>query len=1248
MTTTHNNRSEAEKNPNILLTVEQKRKCAELEASSAPHAKEIATQYRKGRIDSKTFEELGETLKDPNKMQRDPYKHFIRAVAKGKFPNRAKYATTVLASLQATGKEQKYARELVRELSDDSSGPLSERREKEVLKKLADLRQEETTGTLRATADIHGAVEKIAGTLKAKETKPEARWSVEKPPKELIEKLNELEFVKTKAVLDQVAEKQAQLDQALSMPKRDEALVKRLEAELAQLDLEFEKIRDELEKPKQEWQSYLTKMASRYQALEKFLNRSGIDINSANRIKMWLFDLAGGNAENKTNSLKLEGLVINNETGKISKKQVNIEIVGLHFEDDRTDLEAEAPGELFVEYIDEKGAKVKASHRVFVNMLIAFEGYEEIDSLDEMNQKIAEETHHTPIAKDQEYSTEIIVGLDQEGNPIREHHGFKIQEIDQKTKTITLDRNTLTIPRQWIANSVHPALYFDRSKKKFSYGEFAKMVKQHGYKREVGMNETSEIGAKKEVLFLDNNGHQRWGVLEADEKSGTYSLTPADVTAENTGDDYIKSLVMAGVPMRIAATAPARIALSGDQIAKLQKLSPSEVKSMIENGNLVFAPSEASGGGRWVLQKDPHSRAAITMANKEATTAPAEAPAPEEEAAMPMFPNQKKRAAAEPDDGAPPEGPLAPPKPKFYEEALPYDEIYKVGGMSYKQTNFIQNMWTKTRLLSAGDLFAMGKSMWEYYSRRFERRQKARYSEAGKNLPFFAPEMQRTAQAAETEQVNQFKEAFDQFGVYQIQDRLCNTHNRDELKACFITLSEKGQLRWDDINVWQNINRFVDTGVSIPIPSNGDPNTRQSATDERTGFDFLKAAIDSMWGEGQYNEWFARNKSTFQTNARNYYEEGKQLEGVDGGHARRLSVLLKQHKQGEFVDPHEYEGLILHSIEAGKSSMQAKIYFMMEGVAAENSQGRTIMPFDRMAHINSEMLIRFPILEYLCAKVPRPPDGKPYRFTIDDYKRWVRMFDDGDPMNPDKCKPDKAVDRFMWETVIPSDETQNRINKVLRNGENLDHDDMFAYLPPATEEVITDACKATTGAKKFLTIEGYANVFPGFSQYIASLAKTGNRGKLREAIKSYVRFEGIMTSKYEKGNDGYQRMKYATLNSATIVSDTPPQAFINQLNTAIKSVVEAYNDEELNEEFRWMNETTPNFRTSKADQEKQKRIDQAYDDFGEVFTKVIKSDNGEKMTSILSGSPLEGMPQFISDEERAQRKAAISDNMALE
>jgi hypothetical protein len=576
-------------------------------------------------------------------------------------------------------------------------------------------------------------------------------------------------------------------------------------------------------------------------------------------------------------------------------------------------------------------------------------------------------------------------------------------------------------------------------------------------------------------------------------------------------------------------------------------------------------------------------------------------------------------------------------------EVLPYAMIHKVGGMSREEASHIASIWAQTRMLSLDDIFQMIKTGYDYYIRRFERKQKEKFSHIAKDLPYFSSEMQRLNVAAEEEEVHQFTESMKDWGISQIEDRLRHSKNPDEVKACISTLVEKGELRWDDIDLWKNINRILakegHSHHSIPIPSNGDPATQMSETDKRTGMDFLMPALDAIWGEGTYNEWLSKNDSSFESKAKSYNEEGAKMENTPGGHEEKLAQLLKVHKHGGYVSPHEFEGLIRHAIENGKSTMQVKVYYMVAGVAAKNPEGRTILTFDRMSHINQALLPQFPLLEYIAGKIPRP-DGKgeviSSPLTRDDYAHWLRMFDGDDPTN---CYPNANVDDFMWEKIFPDDKTQDRINKVLRNGQNLDHDDAFAYLPPASEQVMQNTCTNVGGQRKALTYEGYANIFPGFSMYFRGLAKSGNTYKLAEAFKSYMRYESIMDKRFFKTDTNYARLDDSMMNNATIVSDQPPILFKGEIETMFDAVIDMYGDQDLIETYKLCKLDTGNVMgtENKKNKELQDKVQYALETFGKKFEKVVDSDGGRRMVSVVQSSQLTGMP-YKGSMERDQEK----------
>jgi len=584
----------------------------------------------------------------------------------------------------------------------------------------------------------------------------------------------------------------------------------------------------------------------------------------------------------------------------------------------------------------------------------------------------------------------------------------------------------------------------------------------------------------------------------------------------------------------------------------------------------------------------------------------------------------------------------------YAKEALPYNVVNKVGGMRTIERGYLDSLWQDTNVLSASDMWEMMKSMYEYYQRNFERKQKNKYASVATDAPFFGPEMQRIKNAAETEQVNQFKEGLDNESISFIKEKIIKTKNIDEMKACFNTLTEKGQLRWDDVELWKNLNKFLDSGYRIPIPGDGDPYRQISETDTRTGMDFLNEAIDSIWGEGQYSDWYSANKSAFDSKAKGFYEKGNELEGINGGHQRLLSQLLKRHKEGKYVDPHEYEGLIRHAIEYGKSSMQAKLYYIVEGIAAENPSGQTLLSLDRIAHISGDLLPNFPMLDYL-TWTPNRSDGKSSKWALQDFQEFRKYFDGNDSMN---SEPNKRVDDFLWEYISTNDWVKKRVNKSLRNGEKIDHDDMFFYIPPVTENVMESTCKGQAGGgKKFLTTEGYANVFPGMSQYMRTLGEKDDRTNMLEAVKSYVRFESIMDGRWQKGNASFERFDDATFKSSAVVTPGVKVSYYQkELNGLIKELLDAYaydtnTGTELSNKLIkirvLMYNTTPGTSRTKDNSVEQDKIQRALEDFSKVFSAAVKTDGGLKMSAIMSRKNLRGMPDFVSDEEKEARRAQM-------
>lgn len=578
----------------------------------------------------------------------------------------------------------------------------------------------------------------------------------------------------------------------------------------------------------------------------------------------------------------------------------------------------------------------------------------------------------------------------------------------------------------------------------------------------------------------------------------------------------------------------------------------------------------------------------------------------------------------------------------------------------------------RTQWLRIDDIFQLFKSGWEYYTRNWRRRQKYRYSEVGKNIPWFGTEFERVNQSAETEEVNQFKEAMDQWSVWQVEETLYQTGNKDQAKACLITLAEKGMVRWDDPRLWAALNNFSSPERKIPIPKKGaDPYHPYKKgvgkflgedVGGKTGMDLIPEVIDSLWGEQTYISWRRQNDGAIEDGIQKAYNKGMELENDPkntGGISQELSLLLAKHMNDQYVDPQEFEGLLRFIIENGKGSAEDKIYYLLMGTTAENSRGRTLMGWERIGTFISKMCNQFPVLDYFTDKDlkrdPKDPKKLVKRAWIksdfDEFtKEWKRTA------RADKYKPTSKVTEYLWTEALTSEAYQLRLEKAIRNAENIDHDDTQMFIPSLTEDEIESVTSNTGGNKRKFTIQGYKNAYVGFGtrlkylmkklNYERALKKEGYPAfekpyirRITDAVRSFVRYDAVLDNRYltDQGNR-LQRFSDADYRTPCVVDSLNAVSMHqNEMQGLVQKILHKYKVDQ-NDEFKYIF-----MRPSEIPKNKRKQVENDIKMFGRRFYELISSDDGNNMLDAINTAlasdeihGLEGGPS--SPAEKAQAK----------
>ena len=223
-----------------------------------------------------------------------------------------------------------------------------------------------------------------------------------------------------------------------------------------------------------------------------------------------------------------------------------------------------------------------------------------------------------------------------------------------------------------------------------------------------------------------------------------------------------------------------------------------------------------------------------------------------------------------------------------------------------------------------------------------------------------------------------------------------------------------------------------------------------------------------------------------------------------------LAGMLEKYAHQVHVDPFEYESLLCHAFEKGKLFAEEKFYFLAIGLT-EN-----ILSFSHLSAFIKGHLSTAPWLEFF--RSVRKKDLPTLRDEI---------FEGNAPGQ-------KAKDYF-WKTLLRDSRVEKRARKSFQQPHKIDVDDIPYTLPPAAthddgvvflfadkEKMNKDDRASSFSAASML------NSLPGFSQYLKTNAEVGDWKRTLQGIRSFVRLEAILDSRYGLGKK-YHRFDEALL-----------------------------------------------------------------------------------------------------------------------
>lgn len=455
------------------------------------------------------------------------------------------------------------------------------------------------------------------------------------------------------------------------------------------------------------------------------------------------------------------------------------------------------------------------------------------------------------------------------------------------------------------------------------------------------------------------------------------------------------------------------------------------------------------------------------------------------------------------------------------------------------------------RFASVLDVLKFCKDTWEDVTSIYTRRQDgllkdigAPITEAlgiGKHLPiignYFAGVRgyhERRYSGTEKEAAQKWQDALNLVDSHDILHMIATTRNKDLVRGGISLLVERGEMDWNDPDVWKTLELM--SGYKMPMDA--------CLRDDVLRDTWLRKIINEIWHDKeQYYHWKQGNDANIKKHKDEFTPTVDTLANVSGRMANELRKQLMlfvewqdAHRRGvhmpmpDDVKPHLYEEVLHYAIRNGRMRMEDKFFYLVQGVRFR------LLSIDRLrvlAGEGGEILVRFPFIDYF--------NGK--NNSYDEVKRLgERLAEKDDPF-----KPGAKTMCFLQYELPKSESFQQRLSKALSkdNIEKIDHEDFPMIVGQIDYSMINEITGSLSGDRFKISKESVKNSYVGFNTKFKAFANLVDAEEAKKArfttydaksmaisVTSFLNFDNTIT---RKGWDGRSRqsLTWNDINNTT-------------------------------------------------------------------------------------------------------------------
>jgi len=458
----------------------------------------------------------------------------------------------------------------------------------------------------------------------------------------------------------------------------------------------------------------------------------------------------------------------------------------------------------------------------------------------------------------------------------------------------------------------------------------------------------------------------------------------------------------------------------------------------------------------------------------------------------------------------------------------------QISGVAEKMPNTsmnpIRDLWNRSQFLSLDDIFQVAVDIKEWWTRRHTRRKADHAARIGSALfdkiPLpvvseFGLEAAARFRKAEEAEVDEWKNRLSHLDARELTQIIHNLSeeidpNKDMFKAVIRILADKGRINWRDDKLWKLLNKLQNGTELKP----GDRSLLKNPI-------LLRQKLHKAFGEifENYDEYLNLERTTGSNYGSGKEKYFKGFDKIQDQLTERLQMLLRKHRDGEEVDPQEYEGIIEYCIKKGKSSSEDCYFHLMVGVASG------LLYADRPLALDGEYINTWPCLQWIYHQ--KPP------LTKKDYEWYCKTFFEEEY---DKGVRGKKFNNFFWTEINNDTMVVQRVRKSVSE-RGWDHDWIRSFAPLGdanTAKRFLDGKSGQQEQKDTAVENAYVGALQWFEENAKNPHKIDARKEFARQIAWVTMIDGIVDGiAFDRGaND------ISTRGNASIMNAIPREANI--------------------------------------------------------------------------------------------------------